>query len=472
MERLSGLDAGFLAMETANAQMHTLKLAVFGRDDGQPVDTEWFTSMLTERITLVPCYTQRIVRTPLGLHRPILVHDPTFDPRQNVHVIKVEAPGGRRQRDEAIARVCGSALRRDRPLWEVWLFEGLAHGELGCLLKLHHALADGRVAANQIRVFSDPSTKPPARSTSHGSPGRSVIASALLDRAETMSGIPRLIRDTARSGRTTRNIRRDSTVSPPGLLAGGPRTRFRRRMDAQRTFGTISVPLAEIIATAKDHRVTVNDVLLAAVGGAVRTYLIRRGELPRRSLTTGIPVDTSTAADTGALRGNKWAYLVTTLATDIGDPAARLQQIHRTTAVAKTLHAARGDLLERWWECVPMSLVRSVASLGSRLGVLRLAPLPTLGVSNVRGPSDQVEIGPACVRQFYSVGPLMDGVGLNVTAWSVAGHFHIALCSAINIVEDPEELLDALHHELRVLRDPADEPHRTLAAVSSPRQSA
>lgn len=200
-------------------------------------------------------------------------------------------------------------------------------------MKLHHTLADGRVAGNQLQAFADASDGDPDL---HDNAPRTsaLVRDALIDRARDAAKLPGLIRDTARTMRATREIRRHAPVRVPGLTSN-PATLFDRRVSQTRIWGTTSVPLPALSSVAKHYQVSINDVFLTMFGTAARQFLIDHDTLPKKSLTAGLPVDTSSEADAGALQGNRWAMLTTTLATDEPDVVARLRAIRATMNVAK-----------------------------------------------------------------------------------------------------------------------------------------
>jgi diacylglycerol O-acyltransferase / wax synthase len=441
-KRLSGLDTTFLAIETPHSQMHTLKLSILESAEGDTLDVETVKAALRQQLHAVPSYTQKLRFVPFGLHHPLLVGATDFDVDQHVHVVKVPAPGGRAERDRVIADICGSPLDRSRPLWELWILDGLEHNRIGCLLKLHHCLADGRVAANQLLALTGAAPGEPRISDSAAGTGQ-LIRDGLRDRVRDLAALPSVIKATARARRAIRAIHDQADVPVPGMF-GGPATRFSRQVSTQRTWGTASVPVSALSKVAKAYGVSINDVLLTMVGTAVRSLLSAHGELPDDSLSAGLPVDTSGPEDVGELQGNKWSMVMTTLATDLADPVERLYAIHDCMTVSKRIREAKSDLLEVWAQYVNLPLVHSLMRVSSVSGLLGKARLTSFGVSNVRGPAEAMTVGPLRVVEFYSVGPLMEGSGVNVTAWSFAGQFNISLLSARNILEDGPEFLNLM----------------------------
>ncbi|WP_334143391.1 wax ester/triacylglycerol synthase domain-containing protein, partial [Rhabdothermincola sp.] len=147
MQRLSGLDAGFLYMETPTLHMHTLKVAILEPPEGTPLPFEAMREEIGARLGLLPGFRQRVLEVPFGFHHPVWVDDPAFDLNYHVRRVVLPPPGNRRQLDETIGQLAGDPLERDRPLWQMYVIEGLEDGRLGVLVKIHHAMADGAAAS-------------------------------------------------------------------------------------------------------------------------------------------------------------------------------------------------------------------------------------------------------------------------------------------------------------------------------------
>lgn len=447
--RLTGLDGVFLAGESRHSQMHTLKFVIIESPEGSPpVTVDIIREAMQQRLHALPCYTQKLRRIPYGLHHPLLVGDNDFDIANHVWVRKVPAPGGRRERDAVISEICGGFLDRSRPLWELWVLEGLEGGRVGCLVKLHHALADGRVSANQLRAFAD--AAPTDLVLDDFEPTQfELIRDALADRARDLRKLPALLRNTRRTIRAIRAVRSNTTARVPKFSAT-PRTHFTQRMSDERSWGTTSIPLPRMSRVAKSYQVSINDVLVTMVATAVRNYLAARGELPNRSLHAALPVDIRGPADADALQGNKWSTVTATLATDVADIVERLGVIHESLTAAKRIREIRGDLFGEWAQLLNLALFEWAAQTFLKSPLSSKMPLP-IGISNVRGPQSPVTFGELRVTEFYSVGPLFQGTGLNVTAWSYGGQFNITLLSARNLIPEASEFLDHIvdaFHEL------------------------
>jgi diacylglycerol O-acyltransferase len=464
MERLSGLDAGFLYMETPALHMHTLKVAVMEVPPGQDrLPLAWFREQIANRLHLLPPFRRRIVEVPLGLHHPVWVDDPDFDIEYHVRRVQLPPPGDQRQMDEVIADIASRPLDRRRPLWELYLLEGLADSKLAVLVKIHHAVADGVAAAallaNVMSTEPDDSELIPA-----GSVGwqpeplpsrRQLVIDALADQLRLLVRLPALLRRTLRNLVKVLRHRRRAEVMPPRPMMDTPRTSFNAALTPYRSFASATYRLADVREIKSAFGVTVNDVVLAAVGGALRQYLVARGELPDRPLVAGVPVSTDRPDEIGRLGGNRVSNLFTTLATDEPDPVRRLQAIHSVTAEAKVVQNLLGvEMMQDWVQYTPGKPYSWVVRLWSRLGIADQLPPPiNVVVSNVPGPREPLYAGGARLLNIYSVGPVLEGIGLNITAWSYLDQLNVGVLACREHVADPHEITSALGDAIAELLD-------------------
>jgi diacylglycerol O-acyltransferase len=400
---------------------------------------------LAARLHLLPPFRRRLVEVPLGLHHPVWIEDPDFDLDFHVRRVGVGAPGGRRQMDEAIAEIASWPLDRRRPLWEIWVLDGLADDlddpagappsgrRVGFLAKVHHALADGVAAAallaNVMTASPDEVDAPPPPQPWRPEPVPPwwrLLLDAVADALRGWRRLPALLGRTVRGLRAVGRRRQGAEVSPPVPILHTGRAPFNAALTPHRAFATADLDLAEVKAVRAAFGVTVNDVVLAVVAGALRAHLLAAGTLPDRPLVAGVPV----ASDAGAgdrLSGNKVSNLFTSLRTDLGDPVERLQAIHRVTGAAKEVHNLLGaDMLADWIEYTPPRPYAWAMRQYSRFNLAdRHNPPINLVVSNVPGPREPLYIAGARMDGIWSVGPILEGVGLNVTVWSYQGRLHV-----------------------------------------------
>jgi diacylglycerol O-acyltransferase len=474
VERLSGIDAGFLYMETPTLHMHTLKISIV---DPATVPGGYSFALvgevLGERLHLLPPFRRRLVEVPGGLHHPLWVEDPDFDLAHHLHRAEIAAPGGLREFGDLISDIASRQLDRHYPLWELWVVEGLEHGHIGFVAKIHHAAADGVAAAamlaNVLQAEADPGGRPedeadPGPVAPPSQPwrpepiptGTERLVDAARDLLRNIASLPGLLRRTAAGLAAVLRRQRSGALSPP-LPFSTPRTSFNRALTPNRWFAMAALPLEEVKAVRRALDVTMNDVVLALCAGALRRYLDERGELPERPLLAGVPVSTGRVDDEQRLVGNRVSNLFTSLRTDIADPVERLRAIHDVTQAAKEVQNALGaEMLVEWSEVTPPRIFSAWMRLYSRLKLAdRHRPPINLVISNVPGPRQPLHIAGGRLLDIYSMGPILEGIGLNITVWSYVDRLGFGLVACRETMPDLWDLADHLHDALAELRKAA-----------------
>ena len=421
MQRMTGMDASFFYMESPRLPMHTLKLAIVDvADVPGGYRFERVGEVLAAHLHLLPALRRRALPVPLGLHHPVWIDDPAF--RIEDHVERVVLPGGAgdAELDEFAAHACESPLDRTRPLWQLWAVEGLrgpdGHPHVAFLVKLHHAIADGMAAEQMLRLaMSELSGSTPLGPGPAPLPGRWQLArTAIADHLRQRASLPRLLVTTVRGGLRAMWHTRRAKVKAPRLFSA-PRTVFNREISKRRCFARVDLSLPEFRRIKAALGCTINDVVLATVAGALRAYLLERGEPAEFPLIASVPACTDQGLD-NPTAGNHVSSLYTSLRVDLADPVARLQATRQVTDLAKAKHEAMGPhMLSDWME---FSRLAPHAWLWRRI-LPRLARPPLhLVVANVPGPREPLVMDGARLVRLSSVGPLLEGVGLNITVWS------------------------------------------------------
>jgi diacylglycerol O-acyltransferase len=457
LEQMVGLDAKFLYSETPTAHMHTLKVAVFdGSRLPERLSYDEVVELFGSRLYRLPSFRRRAVPVPLGLGHPVWVEDPCFDLRRHVTLRQVAAPGGQRELASVVADIAGRPLPRDRALWEIVVVDGLAGRRVAVVAKVHHALADGAATVALLQNVLDSSIlatptedvwRPEALPTQ-----RQLLALAARGHVTRLRGLWELVTLSVQGLRQAEAWRRSSPVRPP-LPFDGPKTTFNVSLSPDRTFAMTSLALDDLKAVRRALGATLNDVFLSVCAGAVRAYLADRGELPTRPLVASVPVSTDPSLT--RLGGNRVDNLFVSIGTDIADPIARVRHIHTVSTAAKQVRSAFGnDLLRKRAEVVPPQLYAFAVRTWSRTRLAnRLRPPVNLILSNVAGPPQQLHVGNATLEAVYSVGPILEGVGLNVTAWSYNGSLCISLLGCPSSVPDPWMIADRLSASLAELME-------------------
>ncbi len=455
--RLSGQDAYFLYRETPGALMHTLKVAICEPRD-PPLGRAQLLDSIERHLPLLPPLRRRLVAVPLGFHHPVWIEDPDFELEQHVRRIGVPAPGGMSELDELVGEIASHALDRSRPLWELWVVDGLAGGRVAYVLKLHHAVADGVATAALISNSAerDPASEPPAQAGAwHPEPvpgAWRLLADAARDHARQLARLPGLVRRSLRGTRAARRRRREAAAKPPAMW-DAPKLRFNHALRPRRIYASTTLELETVRRVKEACGATVNDVILALCAGALRRALEARGELPGRPLNTSVPVSADPSGAPLRLAGNRVAYLLTALRTDVADPIERLRATREVTAEAKLeLEIGGRELAFEWMEYLPPLLYAWLRRAHARLRLADSFPTPSnLVVSNVPGPRETLYWSGSRLVELYSIGPLSEGIGLNFTVWSYRDRLHVAALACREQLPDLPGIVASLHAELALL---------------------
>jgi diacylglycerol O-acyltransferase / wax synthase len=462
VQRLSGLDAGFLYMETPTLLMHTLKVVVLDPGSEGVLDFDGMREQIRGRMPRLPSFRRRVVEVPFGFHHPVWVEDPDFDLDYHVRRVVLRPPGTKTQLDEVIANLAGIPLDRTRPLWRMYVLEGLEGGRLAVLAKIHHAVADGSAAsallANVMSMSSLGETVHEDRWVPEELPSaRRLLRTALRDHLTQLVHLPGLVGRTGGNVRSVLRHRRRSKVATPVPILDTPRTEFNGALGTTRSFATTVLSFPDARTVKRAFGVTLNDVVLGVVSGALRRYLIERGCLPERPLVAGIPVGTDSGSD--RLVGNRVSNMFTSLATDLDDPVERLLAINEVTAEAKTLQQLIGvETFRDWVQYTPPRPYAWFMRQYSRRRIAdRHAPPINLVVSNVPGPSERLFAAGVPLQEIYSVGPVLEGIGLNITVWSYLDRLYVGALACREALPDLHLVTDAMPETLDALMARASE---------------
>lgn len=460
MERLSGLDASFLYLESSAQLMHVCGIILL--DPSTIPGGYSFADMkavLEARVQTIPNFRRKLKEVPLEIDHPLWVDDADFDIDRHVHRLAVPAPGGVEELREICGHLAGIPLDRSRPLWEMWVIEGLESGQIAVFTKMHHASVDGVSGANLVSYLCslEPNTplldlapkgeRPPAP------PGDwELFGRGLLNNLGKPLQFARLMVPTTRTISRTISRARSGTAMAAPLTA--PRTSFNGNIGGRRTVGYADLSLETIkeIRHAVDGA-TVNDVVLAISGGALRRYLEGRGELPESSLLASVPVSVH-GTSTKSSGTNKVSSLFAKLGTDIADPVERLHQLAADNAHAKEHHKAiPADTLQDWAEfAAPRTFGLAVRAV-TKLRLAEKGPvIHNLVISNVPGPPVPLYFVGAKIEGFYPLGPIFHGAALNVTVMSNNGKMHVGLIGCRDALPDIQDLAADFPKELEALR--------------------
>jgi diacylglycerol O-acyltransferase / wax synthase len=459
MERLSGLDAAFLYFENPTHHMHVALTAVFDpatMPGGYSFET--VREFIASRLHLVPPFRRRVVEVPFRAGHPVWIEDPDFDLDYHIRRVGAPSPGGMRELSDLAAQISSTPLHRDRPLWELYVVEGLADGNIGVVTKIHHCAVDGVSGAElMVHLFDlEPGgreVEPPEPREVEQVPSEvELVAHAVASRVRRTVGLLPLLGTTARGLTNLVQRRRDPEAVVGAVPLTAPRTPFNGSLTPHRRVSFARVSLTDVKAVKDASGCTVNDVILGLMSGTLRRYLERHDALPDEPLLAVCPMSVRTEEEAGQAN-NKVSAMFTSLATDVDDPVERLAAISEVTRGAKEDHNAIGArFLQDWAEHAAPTTFALASRLYSRLHLAdRHRPIHNLIISNVPGPPFPLYYAGAQLVAAYPMGPVMEGAGLNVTVMSYMDHVDIGFMACRELVPDVWDLPDLVEEAMAEL---------------------
>lgn len=462
--RLTGLDTSFLHLEhDATTHMHVASCMVF---DGPPPMHEELVAHVEARLHLVPRYRQRLAFVPFQQGRPVWVDDPHFNLRYHVQHHALPRPGSDEQLKHLAGRAFSQQLDRNKPLWELWLVEGLADGRFAILAKTHHALVDGISGVDITTVLFDVSPQP-APTPAPEQPwvprplpsSAQLLADALLERATVPAEIARGVRSALRRpGRVAKelfgDVRAIGSFALPGARSAPP-SPLNVPIGPHRRFAWAEEDLDRVKAVKNALGGTVNDVVLATVAGGLGRYLRAQGH-PTSGLVLRamVPVSVRSEDARGAL-GNQVAAVWASLPVGETDPLERLALVRGEMEGLKESHQAVGArLLTELTGFAPPTVMAQAARLQARQRYFNLV------VTNVPGPQFPLYVLGREMRAIYPLVPLAQKLALGIAIISYNGELAFGLNADFDALPDVELLAAHLHEALDELAVVAGLPPR------------
>lgn len=466
MEQLTGIDASFIYLETARAPMHVGGV-LFCKAPPGGFRFENYVQLIQSRLARSKVFRRRLVSVPLSLDAPYWIEDPNFNLDSHVHHMALPAPGGWSELRKLAQHILAIPLDLRRPLWSLTFVEGLQGikelppGSFAVISKIHHSAVDGMGGVDLISSLFDLTPDPEMgiqedRWMPDMVPGNlTLLSNAYIHLLAKPKQAVNMAKALA-SGLW--NVGKGVLVekqAPPTVPFRGPKTRFNVPVSAQRRCGGIWLPM-DGIREIKDAvpEVTVNDVVLAVVSGALRRYLSTHKELPENTLTAMAPISVRAATSVG---GNQVSAMLVPLATHDSDALGRLQAIRDYTQRSKVRAEAVGaTTLMDAAQVVPFSLGFAASRLYSRMEIAKyVRPMFNLVITNVPGPRQDLYFGGGRVVGSMGMAPIIDGLGLMVVITSYQDYLTISATSCPDILPDMEYFESCLKESFKQLRKAA-----------------
>jgi len=465
MDHLSGTDASFLHFETPETPMHVGSLMVLELPPGYAGDYyEDVKAMIARRLHLASVLTRKLAPMPFELADPVWIEDEDIDLDYHVRSLVLRRPGSQAQLHQLVARLHSSLLDRSRPLWEMYVIEGLEDGGVAFYSKAHHSGVDGKAGAELAKVLYDTTAQmrevpPPRRQYRERRGGgyqlgvAELLQGALDNSALQYRKLAKMLPTAVRALSAASGVlasQRTAKGERPLTLGMAPKTIFNDSITNQRSYSTLTVPLGDLKALGKRVGGTVNTIVMATCSEALRRFLKERNLLPKQALVAGVPVSLRAEGDDSM--NNQVSMVRVDLATDIDDPVERFKAIHASSEAAK---AVVRELRPVLGVDIPMTgspwLLTSLASLYGRSKLARRLPaMANVMISNVPGPPVTLYVAGARMTHFYPVSIPYHGSALNITVQSYAGHLDVGLtaCRRILSQEESYELVELLRRAL------------------------
>jgi diacylglycerol O-acyltransferase / wax synthase len=472
-DRLSGLDSAFLHLERGPAHMHVGSTMIF---EGPAPDYEDFKRAIEARLHLVPRFRQKVRFVPLGQGRPTWVDDPHFNLDYHVRQTALPPPGSEEQLRTLAARIFSQRLDRSKPLWELWLADGLEGGRFGIVAKTHHALVDGVSGVDLTTVLFDTEREPapvPEEDAWVPSPEPSdvqVLGQALVERVtspgEIARGVKALLRAPRQAlGAVVDGLEAAGTLARAGLAA--PASSFNVDIGPYRRFAVVRADLEELKRIKNEVGGTINDVVLAVVAGALGRYLRARGystqDLELRAM---VPISVRTADEQGAL-GNRVSSFMAPLPVWCEDPVERLRAVCATMGDLKESKQAVGaSLMTELTDFAPPTITSQAARLQPRQRFFNLV------VTNIPGPQFPLYLMGRELEAVFPMVPLAKRQAVCFGIVSYNGQVNFGLIGDYDAMPDLEDLARDLDWAISELSEAAPTAKRARRKHASAKHTA
>ena len=435
-DAVAGLDAGFLLTETSTMPWHVLGVLVLDPSTApEPFSFDSVRRLVAARLDHIEAFRKVIVRDPLGVWPRW--GDAEVDLDRHLHVADLAPDAGIADLEALAARIAEEPLDRSRPLWEIHVVERLADGRAAIIAKVHHALADGVTAVGILTGLLDLEPLPPGAPSFDFAPAGAPPAPGLTD-------LPRLMwrAGWGASRAAVRAAQRGVTVGRHSFGFMAARTSGHARLTTRRQVALATIAVDGVMRAKVAYGVTFNDIVLAAITGAARGWLDADGQLPSQSLLATVPVSIRAEDGDPLTSRNQVSAIFVSLPVHVADPAERVRLIGVDTARSKALHedvgvSTLGDLAA----IAPWRTLGGLWRAAWWTGAAQLAPpVANLVISSVPGPRVPLYLAGARLDGLHPIGPLLEGVALNVTAVSRQDDVELGIVSCPDLLPDIADL--------------------------------
>ncbi|HSQ72512.1 MAG TPA: wax ester/triacylglycerol synthase family O-acyltransferase [Rubrivivax sp.] len=476
MQQLSGLDATFLFLETAEMPMHVGALHVFELPPGYP--GRFATALrkhIASRLPVAPVLRRRLWWMPLNLANPAWV-DAEPDLRHHIVEIKLPKGAGLHELEAEVSRLHPVLLDRDRPLWKMHVFEGLApgpngHRRVALYTQLHHAAVDGQAAVALANAILDVTPRP--RAVEARSSRRNMVFR--LEMTEMLRGVighqaqkvADIVRGLPSTVGTLKNAATKAITSSallggkggPGNLTLAPRTPLNASVTAGRAFACVTLPLPELKELGRAHGATINDIVLMVCSSALRRYYARRHALPRKSLVAAVPISLREKGDDAP--DNQASMSLVSLGTHIADTRKRLAHVQAASVAMKSTMGGLKSILPTDYPSlgIPWLIEAATALYGKARVADRIPQVANVVISNVPGPPVPLYMAGARMLTNYPTSIVVHGMALNITVQSYDASLDFGLMADARAMPDVRELAEAItiaFDDLRTLARPGE----------------
>ena len=450
---MTAADAVFLRIETPHEPQHVGSLSVIEgaplRDADGRIRFDELRAHVARRLHRVPRMRQRVMEVPYNQARPVWVDDDRFDIDHHVRLTALPRPGDDDQLATLMGRLQALPLDRSRPLWEMWFVDGLVDGHVGLIIKVHHALGDGMANVDLAMALIDLEADPPPDEPAPGwrpAPAPSpndLLVDALREQATRPARLARTALETLRDPRPAIDATVNVGRTVASFLAKPPPAPWNQPVGSHRRWVSASVPMTGVRTVRERHGVTINDVVLAACTGALRTFLLEHGDtdIEQREIKAMVPVSLRGHEQRGDTLGNLVSLIVVDLPVDEADPVERLRRIHEMTSELKGSGLVDGAhrILDIADAITPLAgpLTRYVS---------RTIPM-NLVITNIPGPPSPLYLRRARFLRVFPYVEVIDNEGLTIAVVSYEDQLHFGITADRDVMPDLGDVAASIEHE-------------------------